>query len=354
MRIADGDAYELAVEKGELVLRETPSGTRQVKARFFETSRHIQVLTLQRWNDKTGRSSGPCSFPLVGDEIRALLSFIQDVQKVRLPSGRLVIEQGALEHAHFTDESLLQAMRGKSELLRAILRTETTVGDVKAWAFRKKSLDEFSRLLDDQDYFNQKQSQAANQSAERVWQDFFQGNKWIFGYGLSYIFLSAVDPERLQQAVAGYSVAWKGSRPDALMKTRGAVSALCLVEIKTHQTPLVGSKPERSGAFTVSRELADALSQSQAAVLAAERQLMQSFKPVDQVGNPVSDRIYNYRPRALLVTGRLSEFATALGLNEEKYASFEMFRRNLVTPEIVTYDELYERAKYIVEHTDDN
>jgi hypothetical protein len=311
-------------------------------------------MTLQRWNDKTGKPSGMCSFPLVGREISTLLAFIQDVQRVRLPSGRVVVEPGALEHPQFTDESLLQAMRGKSELVRAILRSEATLGDVKAWAFRKNSLEEFERLLHDASYFDGKQLHAPNQSAERVWQEFFQANKWIFGYGLSYIFLSAIDPQRLQEAVAGYSVAWKGSRPDALMRTRGAVNALCLVEIKTHRTPLMQPKPKRSGAFSVSQDLSDALSQSQSSVLAAERQLTQSFMPVDKAGNPISERVYSYRPRALLVVGRLSEFETQHGLNEEKYGSFEMFRRNIVTPEIITFDELYERAKYIVEHTDDS
>ena len=36
------------------------------------------------------------------------------------------------------------------------------------------------------------------------------------------------------------------------------------------------------------------------------------------------------------------------GNNEEKYSSFELFRRNIQNPEIITFDELYERATYIV------
>ncbi len=56
-----------------------------------------------------------------------------------------------------------------------------------------------------------------------------------------------------------------------------------------------------------------------------------------------------YQPRSFLVIGSLSEFHTVHGVNEEKYSSFELFRRNLKSPEVVTFDELFERAKYIVE-----
>ena len=36
--------------------------------------------------------------------------------------------------------------------------------------------------------------------------------------------------------------------------------------------------------------------------------------------------------------------------NEDKITCFELYRRNLTSPEIVTFDELLERARYIVEH----
>jgi hypothetical protein len=32
-----------------------------------------------------------------------------------------------------------------------------------------------------------------------------------------------------------------------------------------------------------------------------------------------------------------------------KRNTFELFRRNITSPEILTFDELYERAKFIVE-----
>jgi hypothetical protein len=46
----------------------------------------------------------------------------------------------------------------------------------------------------------------------------------------------------------------------------------------------------------------------------------------------------------------LGEFQTANGVNVPKYRSFELFRRHTWRPEIVTFDELLQRARFIVEH----
>lgn len=53
-------------------------------------------------------------------------------------------------------------------------------------------------------------------SSEAVWQKFFEKNPWIFGYGLSYIHLSALDDKKLEQVVHGHTVSEHGKRVDAL------------------------------------------------------------------------------------------------------------------------------------------
>ena len=75
---------------------------------------------------------------------------------------------------------------------------------------------------------------------------FFEKNPWIFGYGLGYIFLLGLDDKKLEQVVQGHSVASHGKRVDALMKTKGVISNLCFIEIKTHVTELLNTKPYRS------------------------------------------------------------------------------------------------------------
>lgn len=135
------------------------------------------------------------------------------------------------------------------------------------------------------------------------------------------------------------------------MKIRGAVNALCFAEIKTHQTPLLQNNAYRSGAWLPSSELTGGVAQSHATVHAALRQIGDRLD-VTVDGNPTGEQIYGFDPRAYLVIGRLSEFMTDRGLNEEKYRSFEYFRRNVRRPEIITFDELYERAALIVADLD--
>jgi len=62
------------------------------------------------------------------------------------------------------------------------------------------------------------------------------------------------------------------------------------------------------------------------------------------------------RPRTLLVVGSLTEFIHDGNVHHEKFQSFERFRRGLRDPEILTFDELYRRARLalaLAEETDD-
>ena len=68
----------------------------------------------------------------------------------------------------------------------------------------------------------------------------------------------------------------------------------------------------------------------------------------DGQDNLTGETLYLRRnPRAFILIGNLNEFIIDGRINETKFSSFEMFRKNLKNIEIVTYDELYERAYYI-------
>ncbi|MGW4728697.1 hypothetical protein ACWEQC_05865 [Streptomyces shenzhenensis] len=47
--------------------------------------------------------------------------------------------------------------------------------------------------------------------------------------------------------------------------------------------------------------------------------------------------------------GSLSEFTDNGAVNAEKITSFEQYRRSIQDVEVITFDELYERACFIVE-----
>jgi hypothetical protein len=62
--------------------------------------------------------------------------------------------------------------------------------------------------------------------------------------------------------------------------------------------------------------------------------------------------VFLYQPKAFLIIGSLEQFKTEHGINEDKYSSFELFRKHITNPEIITFDELFERARYIVEFSE--
>jgi len=132
------------------------------------------------------------------------------------------------------------------------------------------------------------------------------------------------------------------------MKTRGLISSLCFVEIKTHKTPLLKNNTYRSECWPISEELSGSIAQIQKTVQKAIRDIETKLEINDSSGYPTGELAFLYLPRAYIVIGCLDEFLGEQGVNEQKFSSFELFRRNLTNPEIITYDELYERAKFIV------
>ena len=66
-------------------------------------------------------------------------------------------------------------------------------------------------------------------------------------------------------------------------------------------------------------------------------------------GFEMADLTYLLRPRSFLIVGKLSEFVNDQGQHHpEKIRSFELARRHLQEPEILTFDELLARAEWIV------
>ncbi|MDQ3174758.1 MAG: DUF4263 domain-containing protein [Acidobacteriota bacterium] len=57
-------------------------------------------------------------------------------------------------------------------------------------------------------------------------------------------------------------------------------------------------------------------------------------------------RVFTVQPKGILVIGHTNQLTDV-----SKRNTFELFRRNVLNPEILTFDELHERAKFIVEST---
>ena len=210
---------------------------------------------------------------------------------------------------------------------------------------RKKELEKFERLLYEPEYF---ETQCIGVSKEAVWQKFFEESQWIFGHGLNYIFMTSIDNKKLEQIIIGNTFNERGKRTDGLLKTHGESSFMCLVEIKTHLTKLLEKEQYRGDCWAISSELAGGISQIQKVAHKVVKKMESQIEIVDEKGDLTGESIFLCNPKAYLIIGNLEEFKGDHGTNKEKQASFEIFRRNLMTPEIITFDELYLRARGII------
>lgn len=339
-------------EKGSEVLHTTHGGRREIVAKFWENDRGLDVVTIRAYRD--GKSSGEIHFSFVGSQITRLLKFLDSIRSMPLRSREAFsFTDFDFDRLTLTEDQLRQVLRGNPELVAQIVRNELTVGDVQALAFRREQLKVFERLLSDAEFFQSEMKRQKVQRGEDVWQRYFEANKWIFGFGLSLVVLGPLQDRNLEQIVRGADLTGVGKRADAVLKTRGLISSLSFAEIKRHDTHLLEREPYRSGTFTPSGELVGAVAQSQATVHAALTSIRDRLAPVDKRGDPTGEVLYGIKPRSFVVAGRLSEFETEHGVNEQRYRSFELYRRSLKEPEIITFDELYHRAQYIVDHAAD-
>jgi hypothetical protein len=194
---------------------------------------------------------------------------------------------------------------------------------------RRLALDVFRQHLDSLDW------------SESQWEDFFWEHQWIFGYGLRYQFLEL---EKRQANYGGESYQGTGKqRGEFLARTSGHDSFTVVVEIKKPQTKVFAERehPYRSGVPIFSPDFVGGVSQAQVNSRTWDVEGSQRNADRDLLE---PRRIFTIAPLSILVIGSMTQFD-----KPQKRRSFELFRRNVHNPEILTFDELLARAKYIVE-----
>lgn len=347
------EAHEFVKVRDQVVIRVTRGQRQEVKIIFYEDTRDIQTITIQRFDRENGKPHKH-SFSFSGPEIEKIYNLLRSVKYLELEGA----EKVRLDDSIFNEWLISAEERRKYflehlDLVEEVAKNHVTKSDVVAFGYRKKQLEIFGNLLQNEQFFEATMREQGKKRREDVWQQFFEANPWIFGYGLNFIFTSRLDDKQLEQVTTGYSIREGGKRVDALMKTRGYISSLCFVEIKTHKTPLLYHKePYRSECWRISDELAGSVAQIQKTVQKAVKSIQTKIELESRDGTPSGEITFLYQPKAFVVIGCLDEFISNNGINEQKFSSFELFRRNVMNPEIITFDELYERAMFIVQHSE--
>ena len=338
-------------EKGEVTLSISSGGKHQLKALIIEDDDCVDSLVVQNFSTGTGNPHKN-AYSFRGHEVQNLYLFLKGLKELDLENENgYKIDDSTLKKLLIDDEQATRIVLENQDLITDALKNNVTKTDIVALGYRKAQLEVFRRLLDDESFFNI-EKEKMKRGDEAVWQNFFEKNTWILGYGLDYIINTPLDDKKLEQVVSGYSVSSSGKRVDALLKTKGIVNALGFCEIKTHRTSLIKQVaiPYRPSCWVISEELSGSIAQSQRTVQQSITNIRTSLKITDKEDNPTGETAYLYSPKSYVIIGNLEEFVTNNGVNEVKYSSFEMFRKNMRSPEIITFDELYERAAYIVGH----
>jgi hypothetical protein len=346
---------------GEIVLKNTPRGRDQVSVIVTsesENNNKIKKITLQQFRNNPKNGLSPVdkfSFTFKQDEFIALLKFLSDVKFLDLTNKdnfqiqdndeiekifNLWLEKPSdnniLVNKH--DAHLIEVLKGisgaeREGILTSLKEKVFSHEDLNILTGRKEGLRIFKTELDKSEW------------TEKEWQSFFINNPWIFGYGLDYRFLSIIQDEA---SVSTPELDGKENvYTDFLMSDQRFT---VLIELKRPDTPLFTSSKHRSKSWELSKDISNSVSQ----ILSqkAEWEYKSKTKQHDQSGNVIQEKTID--PKTILIIGHTSQFQGDDKNSEIKAKTFELYRRNSRNIEIVTFNELYERASFIVNNKSDS
>jgi len=228
------------------------------------------------------------------------------------------------------------------EVLNSGIITSTDIVNI---GYRKQQLEIFKKLLEE-DYLSEYKKEIIKNTQikdELAWQYFFNKNPWIFGYGLDYRFMGILQKEF---SASGTEADGSGQvNGDFLI---GDKKFTTFVELKKPDTPLFKNSTTRSGAWKLSTDLMEAksqiLEQKASGQIKIEKETIH-----DSDGNEIKQKSYD--SKVILILGNWDQIKNDVDLvKQTKIKTFELFRRDSRNVEIITFDELFERAKFIVEN----
>lgn len=285
-------------------------------------------------------------------QLRMFLQFISSIDLKGVSERRIALADDSLDVIDAdTRKKITTLLSGNegSELIKELLDAGVITGqDLVNTGYRKQQLEIFHRLLYDgymPDYKRDVLKKPGTKD-ETAWQLFFERNPWIFGYGLSYRFQSI-----LQREFSASNTTAAGKDEVISDFLLGDLRFTTFVEIKKPDTPLFGSDKNRSGSWCLSEELTWAVSQILEQKASGQLKIETTKELLDGDGQSITQRACD--PKIILIIGcwaQVDRSADQSGIKAIKRKTFELFRRDSRNIEIITYDELYERARFIVEN----
>jgi hypothetical protein len=184
--IENEETHSFIKDGKEVSLRITANGRQEIKAKFYEDTRGISTLTIQKFSSETGLPHNTY-FTFQGSEIATLFNFIRNIALIPIQGKESAkFDDKWLEEIILSKEQIAKLIKDNPELIKEIIDNNLTSDEVANLGHRKKQLEVFKKLLTEDEYFEERRkSLGLKKGNEAVWQDFFEQNTWIFGYGLN-------------------------------------------------------------------------------------------------------------------------------------------------------------------------
>lgn len=190
------------------------------------------------------------------------------------------------------------------------------------------------------------------EAKEKDWQNFFQKHLWVLGLSLQQqLLIPSRDSKNIKNELSKRNIL------DGSLISKGNVNYLTICEFKRCKDKtdlLVEQYRTRDGevvenCFAPTSELSGGIAQ----ILQYKRNIQQVAKEqkiTTEAGDDTGKVFQIVDPKCYLIIGDLKEIEK----NDGKKQCFELFRRNCKDVEIITYDEICEKIKYVVENMKDN
>lgn len=278
-------------------------------------------------------------------QLKSFLAFISEIDLKGITERRLTIfDEQELDIDTVKSIKTLLSKNGGSNIVESLINEGIiTSKDIVNTSFRKKGLQIFKKLISEEDYWKVYANENAQSmhSKEKTFQYFFEKNQWIFGYGLDYRYQNI-----LQREVHFSDAELNGSNSVIGDYLLGDKMFTTFVELKKPSTNLFGNSTNRSNSWKLSNELIDSFSQILEHKASGQIRLEQKQFIA---GEPLYQKAFD--SKVILVIGNWNELDVATNSLEReiKIKTFELFRRDSRNVEIITFDELYDRATFIVE-----
>ncbi|MBC5836724.1 Shedu anti-phage system protein SduA domain-containing protein [Flavobacterium muglaense] len=351
---------------GGFIINELKTTKTICKVSFYKSSdsnNYLPRIEFRKVNNK-GETKKPIKEDIIikfseSEEVKnfwTLINFLDGFKEI-VDTGDFQKKYKAVSFDNYILEFKNKSEEEKiNELIQLTESTKLSNEDIKVILsnHRKKAVFGFYCLLKNYnvqsqnpfEYFRTKRN-ISQKGEEVIWHHFLKENDWIIGLNVDIKFIRDFLSE---QKVGEENSIGSGSPKVDLL---GISYFTTLIELKTSKTKIFKenkTNKSRANTWDFSPEFIEAYSQT----LAQRTEISSGKDFIDESRNILDTKKYRILdPKSVLIIGnRNLEFPHSRNLdNEYKTDCFERLRRDIRNLDIITYDELFERAFHIVYNT---